>query len=113
MLVPGVVGEPSIQWTKQDGTVVNASTGNTLSLNFNPLSASNSSLYTCKASLTIGNIMPVAAEATKEVLLESELHHAVNMFSAKTLPALPSGKACFHNSVKTVSLSQANISSWD
>ena len=60
-VVPHLVVEPSIEWTREDGTVLNASSGYSLPLNFNPLMTSNISLYTCWASV---HIKSVAGEAS-------------------------------------------------
>ena len=63
-VVAHLVVEPSIEWTRQDGTVLNASSGYSLQLNFNPLMTSNSSLYTCQASVDIIFIISVTGEAS-------------------------------------------------
>ena len=72
-VVAHLVVEPSIEWTRQDGTVVNASSGYSLQLNFNPLQISNSSHYTCRASVTIIGVGSVSGEASRDLLLTSEL----------------------------------------
>jgi hypothetical protein len=51
-VVPGLVVEPLIEWTRMDD-VLNASTGSSLQLNFDPLYASNASMYTCKAKVEV------------------------------------------------------------
>ena len=63
-VVAHLVVEPSIEWTRQDGTVLNASSGYSLQLNFNPLMTSISSLYTCQASVNITDIVSVTGEAS-------------------------------------------------
>ena len=63
-IVAHLVVEPSIEWTRQDGTVLNASSGYSLQLNFNPLMISNSSLYTCQASVDITDIVSDTGEAS-------------------------------------------------
>ena len=68
-VVPGFVGDTTVWWTKQDGTVVNTTAGNRLGLYFNPLSVLNSSLYTCTASLAFSDATTVSAELSNEVLL--------------------------------------------
>ena len=71
-VVAHLVVEPSIEWTRQDGTVLNASSGYSLQLNFNPLMTSNSSLYTCQASVEVtGVVESVSAEASRDLLLAS------------------------------------------
>ena len=72
-VVAHLVVEPSIEWTRQDGTVVNASLGYSLQLNFNPLQTSDSGYYTCRASVTIIGVGSVSAENSKELLLTSEM----------------------------------------
>ena len=70
MIVPHLVVEPSIQWTKYDGTVVVTSTGTSLSLNFNPIMTADSNVYTCRASIDITDItLSVTSESTWEILL--------------------------------------------
>ena len=70
--VPHLVVSPSIQWTRQDGRVVNSSTGSELWLSFNPLMATDSSVYTCQASVTITDIASVSGQASEEILLTSK-----------------------------------------
>ena len=70
--VPHLVVSPSIQWTRQDGRVVNSSTGSELWLSFNPLMPTNSSVYTCQASITITDIASVRGQASEELLLTSK-----------------------------------------
>ena len=69
-----LVVEPSIEWTRQDGTVVNTSTGSTLQLDFNPLHPSNSGHYTCRASIDIADIASVSGENSRNLLLASEMY---------------------------------------
>ena len=70
--VPHLVVSPSIQWTRQDGRVVNSSTGSELWLSFNPLVPTDSSVYTCRASVTITDIASVSGQASEEILLTSK-----------------------------------------
>ena len=63
-VVPHLVVEPSIEWTRRDGTVLNASSGYSLQLNFNPLTTSNISLYTCRASVVITQTESFVEEAS-------------------------------------------------
>ena len=55
-VVPGFVGETSIEWMRQDGKVLN------VTLHFSPLN-------TCKGSLAFNGAIAVAAEITHEILL--------------------------------------------
>ena len=73
-VVPHLVVEPSIEWTRQDGTVLNASTGSTLQLDFNPLHSSNSGHYTCRATIDIAGIASVSGENSRNLLLASEMY---------------------------------------
>ena len=77
-MVPHLVVEPTIEWTRQDGTVVNASSGIFLQLNFNPVMISDSSHYTCRASVNIDGIVFVSGEDSRNVLLDSEM---ISMFA--------------------------------
>ena len=72
-VVTHLVMEPSIEWTRQDGTVLNASSGYNLQLNFYPLQASHSDYYTCRASVIIIGVGSVSAENSRELLLTSEM----------------------------------------
>ena len=74
-VVPHLVVEPSIEWTRQDGTVVNTSSGYSLQLNFNPLQTSDSNHYTCRASITITGDISVSGENSSDVVLTSELRN--------------------------------------
>ena len=70
MVAPHLVVEPTIQWTKYDGTVVVTSTGTSLSLKFNPIMTADSNVYTCRASIDITDItLSVTSESTWEILL--------------------------------------------
>ena len=70
--VPHLVVSPSIQWTRQDGRVINSSTGSELWLSFNSLMPTDSSVYTCQASVTITDIASVSEQASEEILLTSK-----------------------------------------
>ena len=76
MVVPHLVVEPTIQWTKHDGATVIAtsSSGTSLQLHFNPLMISDSNEYTCKASINIIDIKTVTSEASWEILLAGRSH---------------------------------------
>ena len=71
-VVAHLVVEPSIEWTKQDGTVLNVSSGYSLQLNFNPLQSSDSSHYTCVASVEVAGVVSVSGESSRDILLTSE-----------------------------------------
>ena len=72
-VVPHLVVEPSIEWTRQDGTVVNASSGSSLQLNFNPVMTSDSSHYTCRASVNIAGVVSVSSQDSRDLLLDSKM----------------------------------------
>ena len=69
--VPYIAVSLSIQWTRQDGRVVNSSTHSELWLSFNPLMETDSSVYTCRSSPMITEIASVSGQASKEILLTS------------------------------------------
>ena len=65
--------EPSIEWTRQDGTVLNASSGSSLQLNFDPLRTSDITHYTCHAMLDITGVVSVSGEDSIDLLINSKL----------------------------------------
>ena len=70
-VVPHLVEEPSIVWTRQDGTQFNAS-GYSLQLDFKPLRTSDGGSYTCQASVDISGVMSVSGEDSIDLLVASE-----------------------------------------
>ena len=72
-VVAHLVVEPSIEWTRQDGTVLNASSGYSLQLNFNPLMPSNITNYTCVASVEITGVVSVTVQDFRDLLINSKL----------------------------------------
>ena len=74
--VPRLVVAPSIQWMRQDGRAVNTSTGSELWLSFNPLMQTDSSVYTCQASVTITDIISVSGQAS--ILLTSKINVSIS-----------------------------------
>ena len=72
-VVPHLVVEPSIVWTRQDGTQINATSGSSLQLNFNPLKKSDFINYTCRASVDITGVVSVSGEHSIDLLVTSEL----------------------------------------
>ena len=71
-VVPHLVEEPSIVWTRQDGTQVNVSSGYSLQLYFNPLRTSDGGDYTCQASVNISGVVSVSGEDSIDLLVASE-----------------------------------------
>ena len=73
-VVPHLVVEPSIQWSRQNGGVVSTSSGTSLKLDFNPLMASDGDLYTCQASVDITSIsVSVSGEESSDLRVTSKL----------------------------------------
>ena len=78
-VVAHLVVEPSIEWTRQDGTVLNASSGYSLQLNFNPVMPSNITNYTCHASVEITGVVSVTVQDFRDLLINSKLYmHTCN-----------------------------------
>ena len=71
-VVAHLVVEPSIEWTRYDGTVVNVSSGYSLQLNFNPLMPSDITNYTCQASVSVTNVVFIRGEDSKNLLINSK-----------------------------------------
>ena len=66
-VVPHLVVEPSIEWIRQDGTVLNASSGSNLQLNFNPVMTSDGGRYTCHASINITGLVFASGVAFRDI----------------------------------------------
>ena len=86
MVVPHLVVEPIIQWTKYDGTsvITSSSSGTSLQLTFNPIMTLDSNVYTCRASIDITDItLSITSESTWEILLAGieRAHHIVHCVS--------------------------------
>ena len=62
-VVPHLVVEPSIAWTRQDAVQVNTFLGSHLQLHFNPLRTSDGGHYTCIANVYIPNVALRVTEA--------------------------------------------------
>ena len=71
-VVPHLVVEPSIEWTRQNGTVLNASSGYNLQLNFNALIPSDVTTYTCQAIVDIPGIVNVSSQVSRGLLINSK-----------------------------------------
>ena len=73
-VVPHLVVEPSIQWSRQNGGVVNISSGTSLLLKFHRLVTSDGDLYTCRASVDITSIsVSVSGEESRDLIVRSKL----------------------------------------
>ena len=60
-------------WTRQDGRVVNASSGSSLQLNFNTVKTSNGSRYSCAASVNVADVVSVSGENSRDLVVVSKL----------------------------------------
>ena len=73
-VVPHLVVEPSIQWSRQNGGVVTTSSGTSLKLEFNPLMTSDGDWYICRASVDITSIsVSVSGVESSDLIVRSEL----------------------------------------
>ena len=68
--VPGLVVEPSIQWTRQNGPVMDASSP---MLYFNRLRTSDGDRYTCSVNVNIPESMAVSGQAFTDLTVTSKL----------------------------------------
>ena len=74
VVVPHLVVEPSIEWSRQNGGVVSTSSGTSLPLSFNPLMTSDGDRYTCQASVDITSIsVSVSGEESRDLRVRSKL----------------------------------------
>ena len=75
MVVPHLVVEPTIQWTRQNELITISSSGTSLQLNFNPLQLSDGDIYTCTANIDITDIATsVSNETSRDVIVMSKLY---------------------------------------
>ena len=73
-IVPHLVVEPSIQWSRQNGGVVSTFSGASLELEFNPLMTSDGDRYICRASVDITSIsVSVSGEESRNLSGMSKL----------------------------------------
>ena len=78
MVVPHLVVEPTIQWTRQNEAelITTSSSGTILQLNFDPLQLSDGDIYTCTANINITDIeTSVSNEASRDVIVMSKLYN--------------------------------------
>ena len=78
MVVPHLVVEPTIQWSKHDGATVitTSSSGTSLQLHFNSFQLSDGDMYTCTASIDITDIaISVSNVKSKAVIVMSKLYY--------------------------------------
>ena len=72
-VVDHLVVEPSVVWTTQNGSQVNATSGYSLLLNFNPLRASDGNRYTCTAIINVPGVVTISGEESVNVVVQSKL----------------------------------------
>ena len=76
MVVPHLVVEPTIQWTRQNELITTSSSGTSLQLNFDPLQLSDGDIYTCTANIDITDIaISVSNEASRDLTVMSKLYN--------------------------------------
>ena len=74
VVIPHLVVEPSIQWSRQNGGVVNTSSGTSLLLKFHHLVTSDGDLYNCRTSVNITSIsVSVSGEESRDLIVRSKL----------------------------------------
>ena len=71
-VVDHLVVEPSVEWTRQDGSQVTATSGFSLMLNFNPLRTSDGNNYTCTATVNVPSVVTVSREESRVVVVSSK-----------------------------------------
>ena len=71
-VVDHLVVEPSVKWTRQDGSQVIATSGSSLLLNFNPLRTSDGNNYTCTATVHVTDVVTVSGEESRVVVVSSK-----------------------------------------
>ena len=80
MVVPHLVVEPTIQWTRQNEVITISSSGTSLQLNFDPLQLSDGDIYTCTANIDITDIeTSVTNEASRNVTVMSKLYNVIKV----------------------------------
>ena len=72
LVVDYLVVEPSVEWTRQDGSQVTATSGSSLLLNFNPLRTSDGNNYTCTATVNIPSVVRVSGKESRVVVVSSK-----------------------------------------
>ena len=74
VVIPHLVVKPRIQWSRQNGGVVNTSSGTSLLFKFHRLVTSDGDLYTCRASVDITSIsVSVSGEESRDLIVRSKL----------------------------------------
>ena len=62
-----------MEWTRQDSSLVNAASGSSLLLNFDPVRTSDGNHYTCIATVNISDVVTVSGEDSVNVIVSSKL----------------------------------------
>ena len=76
MVVPHLVIEPTIQWTRQNEAelITTSSSGTSLQLNFDSLQLSDGDIYTCTANIDITDIeTSISNDTSRDVIVMSKL----------------------------------------
>ena len=71
-VVDHLVVEPSVEWTRQNGSQVTATSGTSLLLNFNPQKTSDGNNYTCTATVNVPSVVTVNGEESRVVVVSSK-----------------------------------------
>ena len=72
-VVSGLAVKPVLKWTRLDRTLLTASNGSNLQLDFDPLLPANSSVYTCHFSIYISGVVSTTGKTFREILLTSKI----------------------------------------
>ena len=82
MVVPHLVVEPTIQWTRQNEAelITTSSSGTSLQLSFDPLQLSDGDIYTCTANINITDIeTSVTNDTSRDVIVMSKLYNILEL----------------------------------
>ena len=71
--VPHLVVEYNIVWTRQDGRPIAPSSADSPQLNFDPLTTSNGTQYTCTAFVMVSSFMQIHGSNSTNVVITSKL----------------------------------------
>ena len=71
-VVDHLVVEPSVVWTRKDGSQVTATSVSSLLLNFNPLRTSDGNRCTCTATVHVPSVVTVSGEESRVVIVSSK-----------------------------------------
>ena len=71
-VVDHLVVKPSVEWTRQSGSQVTATSGSSLLLNFNPLKTSDGNNYTCTTTVNVPSVVTASGEESRVVVVSSK-----------------------------------------